>query len=372
MKVVINALQYKPDSSGIGVMLRDLFGPYTKIAGWPCRVVLPHDGPEFPAGEGTELTRCPWRHDQGLRRMFFQSFQLGLKYCRDAVLLTNDSKTPLFLPKSCTLVPLITDLAVYRLPEAYQRSRVLWWKFQYRYIRRRANLFLAISEFTKSEMTKILNIPPEKIHVVSCACSDRMARVEDPGQLARLREKYGLPEEFILFVGNTNPRKNLERTIRAFDLLKKRTDLPHQLVIAGGQGWKFDREKALKDIRYRDAVQFIGFVPDEDMPALYSGASLFLFPTLYEGFGIPVLEAQACGVPVVTSNSSSLPEVVGDGAVLVDPCDAGSICEGMRRILEDPALAGELAEKGYLNVKRFCWESSARHLNEILEKEVEP
>lgn len=370
MKVVINALQYKPNSSGIGVMLRDLFGPYTRITGRPCKVILPHDGPEFPSGGETEFIRSPWEHRQGLRRMFFQTFRMGQRYCRDAVLLTTDSKTPLFLPRNCKLIPLVTDLAVYRMPEVYQRSRVLWWRLQYRYIRRRADVFLAISEFTKSEMTKILNIPPEKIFVVSCACSERMVRVKDPGQLALLREKYGLPEQFILFVGNTNPRKNLERTIQAFDLFKEQTHLPHQLVIAGEQGWKFDREKALKNIRYRDAVRFIGFVPDEDMPALYSAASLFLFPTLYEGFGIPVLEAQACGVSVVTSNGSSLPEVAGDGAVLADPYDAGSICEGMRQVLESPALVGELVEKGYFNVKRFSWEASARRLNEIIEREV--
>lgn len=372
MKVVINALQYKPNSSGIGVMLRELFGPYTRIAKRPCTVILPHDGPDFPAGEGTEFIRIPWEHKQGLRRMFFQTFQMGRRYCRDAVLLTNDSKMPFILPKSCKLVPLVTDLAVYRLPEAYQFSRALWWKFQYRYICRRADLFLAISEFTRSEMIKILHIPPEKIHVVPCACSDRLRRIEDEGVLVRLRERYSLLEQYILFVGNSNPRKNLERMIRAFDLFKERTTLPHQLIIAGEQGWKFDRDKALEGIRHREQVRFIGFVPDEDMSALYSAADLFVFPTLYEGFGIPVLEAQACGVPVVTSNCSSLPEVAGDGAVLADPYDVESICAGMTRILQNTALAGELVEKGYLNVGRFSWAVSAERLNEIIEKEVGP
>lgn len=370
MRVVVNALQYKPNSSGIGVMLRDLFGPYTRIIGHPCKVILPHDGPEFPAGEGTELIRSPWKHRQGLRRIFFQTFQMGHRYCRDAVLLTTDSKCPFFLPGSCTLVPVVTDLAVYRMPEAYRRSRVLLWKLQYRYVRRRADFFFAISKFTKNEMTELLNIAPEKIHVVPCACSERMARVEALGQLARLLEKYDLPEPFILFVGNTNPRKNLERTIQAFDLFKERTNLPHHLVIAGEQGWKFDREKALGKIVHRDSVRFIGFVPDEDIPALYSASSLFVFPTLYEGFGIPVLEAQACGVPVVTSNCSSLPEVAGDGAEYVDPYSAASICAGMTRVLQDPALAGELAEKGCLNVKRFSWAASAAQLDEIIEREV--
>lgn len=352
-------------------MLRDLFGSYTRITRQPCQVILSHDSPDFPAGEGTEIYRCPWDHSQSLRRMWFQTFRLGRRYCKNAVFLTNDSKTPLFLPKSCKLVPLVTDLAVYRMPEVYQRSRVLWWRLQYIYIRRRADFFLAISEFTKREMTELLGIPEEKIRIVPCACSERMARVRDPGKLNALRKKYELPEHFILFVGNNNPRKNLARTIRAFDLLKEKARFPHQLVIAGEQGWKFDRETVLENIRHRESVRFIGFVPDEDMPVLYSAAALFVFPTLYEGFGIPVLEAQACGVPVVASECSSLPETAGDGAEYVDPYSVESIFEGMRKILSDPTLSQKLIDMGEKNVKRFSWTDSADKLNEIIEKEVE-
>ena len=135
--VAINALQYKQNSSGIGVMIRELFSRYTRVTSRPCQVVLPHDGPDFPAGPRTELVRIPWDHRQSLHRMFFQTFSLGRRYGRDGVLLTTDSKTPFFLPKSCTLIPLITDLAVFRMPEVYQASRVWWWRFQYHYLCRR-------------------------------------------------------------------------------------------------------------------------------------------------------------------------------------------------------------------------------------------
>lgn len=370
MKIVVNALQYKPNSSGIGVLIRDLFGPLTHVTGRECLVVLSKDSPDFSADAGTELIRSPWEKGQGLRRMFFQSFLMGRRYCRDTVLLTADSKTPLFLPKSCVLVPLVTDLAVYRMPEVYQRSRVLWWRLQYRYVCRRARFYLAISEFTKKEMTDVLGITPERIYVVPCACSERMRRVEDPDELSAVRERYGLLEQYMLFVGNSNPRKNLERMIQAFDLLKNRTGLPHQLIIAGEQGWRFDREAALSGVKHRDDVRFIGFVPDEDMPALYSGAELFLFATLYEGFGVPVIEAQRCGVPVVTSSCSSLPEAAGDGAVYADPYDVESIAEAMQSVLEDKALAAELVEKGYANAKRFSWKKSAEMLNEIIERHI--
>lgn len=370
VKIVINALQLKQNSSGIGVMIRDLFGAYARVTRRPCQAILPHDGPEFPGGAGTETLRCPFDHGQGLRRVLFQSFRMGRKYCRDAVLLTTDSKTPFFLPRSCRLVPLVTDLAVFRMPEVYDRSRVLLWRLQYRYVRRRAELFLAISDFTAREMTAVLGIPPERIRVVPMACADTLSPVTDERSLFAAREKYGLPEKYILFVGNNNPRKNLERTIRAFDLMKERTGTEHKLVIAGEQGWRFDRERALEGVRHRDDVLFTGFAADEDMPALYSAASLFAFPTLYEGFGIPVIEAQRCGVPVVTSNASALPDVAGEGACLVDPGDVESICAGMTRVLTDPDYANGLVRRGFENAGRFSWEGSARLLNEIMEEEV--
>ncbi len=369
MKVVINALQYKRNSSGIGVMIRDLFGAYCRMTRRPCQIVLPQDSPTFPAG-GATFIRPALDHGQGLRRMAFQAFRMGRLYCKDAVLLTTDSKTPFFLPRSCRLTPVVTDLALYRLPEAYQRSRVLLWKIQYRYVRRRASLFLAISAFTKKEIVELFGVPEEKVRVVPCACSDSFRPVDDPAALAAVRDKYALPERYVLFVGNANPRKNLERMVRAFARMKRQTDLPHTLVIAGGQGWKVDRDRVLAGAESGEDVRFIGFVPDEDMPALYSGAALFVFPTLYEGFGIPVLEAQRCGVPVVTSNCSSLPEVAGDGAVFVDPLDERSICEGMTRVLSDPALSEALVEKGRENAKRYSWAESAALLDEIMEREV--
>lgn len=369
MKVVINALQYKKNSSGIGTMLRELFGPYTEITSRPCEIILPHDAPEFPAAQSAERIRMPWDHRQHIRRMFFQTFQLGRKYCKNAILLTTDSKAPFFLPKSCILVPLITDLAVYRHRETYQLSRVLWWRLQYRYVRHRANLFLVISQFTKQELITILHVPPEKIEVVPCACSSRVHPVTDTACLAGLREKYRLPERFVLFVGNFNPRKNLERLIRAFDRAKD-AGIPHQLVITGEQGWKFNKDAALSGIKHREDIQFIGYVPDEDMPALYSAADLFLFPTLYEGFGIPVIESQACGTPVLTSNCSSLPEVGGDTAVYVDPYSIEDISDGILRILQDPALAKELTQKGLQNARRYSWQASAQRLDGIVEKVI--
>lgn len=370
MKIVINALQLKQNSSGIGVMIRELFGPYAELTKRICKVILPHDGPAFPCCRPVEIVRIPWNYQQNIRRIFFQTFQLGRRYGRNAVLLTTDSKVPLLLPKSCIVIPLITDLAVYEMQEVYQLSRVIWWRLQYRYLCHRADLFLTISEFTKRDMIAKLHISPEKIKIVPCACSPQMRRVDNSNTLKVLREKYHLPGHFVLFVGNFNPRKNLERLIQAFDQVKSNGNIKHHLVIAGEQGWKFDRDKALEGVLHREAISFIGFVADEDMPALYTAADLFAFPTLYEGFGIPVIEAQTCGTPVLTSNCSALPEVGGDAAIYVDPYSVDHICEGMLKILNSFALQKQLAEKGYQNAKRFSWAASAKRLHEIIEEEI--
>lgn len=367
-KIVINALQYKKNSSGIGVMIRELFSRYASTTRRPCEIVLCRGVTDFPTGKEAVLRRAPCSYEQGFQRIFYQLFQMGPSCCEDALLLTTDAKTPLLLPRSCRVLPLVTDLALYRLPNAYQTSRVLLWKLQYTYLRRRADHFLAISEFTKRELTEILGIPSERIDVVPCACGEHFHRITDTETLQVLREKYALPERFALFVGNTNPRKNLKRLIQAFDKAKSQ-GLRHHLVIAGGQGWKFDREKALAGIRHKESVHFIGFVPDENMPALYSAADAFLFPTLYEGFGIPVLEAQRCGTPVLTSNSSSLPEVGGNGALYVDPYDVDGMAEGICRLLTDRTLTAELTERGYQNAERFSWQASAEILDKIVEEE---
>ena len=344
-KIVINGLQYKQNSSGIGVLIRDLFAPFTESTVRTCQVILPQDSPDFPAKCSVEEVRIPLEHKNHIHRMVFQSFVLGRKYCKDSILLTTDSKTPFFIPSSCTVLPIVTDLAVFRMPEVYQKSRVLWWRFQYRYLCRKAQHFLAISEFTKREMVDILGLRPEQIDVVPCAASEQYKPEQDAHRLERIRNAYQLPEQYLLFVGNQNPRKNLDRILLAYD----------RAIEQGGL----------------DRVHFIGFIPDEDMPAIYTAASLFLFPTVYEGFGIPVLEAQLCGTPVLTSDCTSLPEVGGEGAIYVNPYRVEDIAGGILRTLGNSERLKNLVQKGFKNTRRFSWDRSARKLNDIIERIAE-
>ena len=187
MKIVINALQHCPNGSGIAVNLRELFGPFTMLTKRPCQLILPKDSPPFPCADKTDVVFAPCDYGEGLRRILYQSFVLGKRYCRDALLLTVDSKIPLVLPKTCRVIPEITDLALFRMADTYQRSRVLLWKMQYRFLCRRAERFIAISAFTKNEMTQLLGIPQEKIDVVYCAARQDIRRVTDEETLENLR-----------------------------------------------------------------------------------------------------------------------------------------------------------------------------------------
>lgn len=373
MKIVMNALTYKPNSSGVGIMIRGLFGKMSEICTRSCLVVLSKNSPEFPVGNSyVTQYRTAYRKEQNFLRIFFQSITIVKKFCKNAIFLTIDSKVPFVLPKSSLLLPIVTDLAIFRLPETYQLSRVIFWRIQYYFLIRRVQYYVAVSEFTKKEMTELLGISAEKIDVVHCAADEHIKRVVSPEILSEIRTKYQLPEKYLLFVGNYNPRKNLERLLLAFDSLKKNSNMSdYHLVIAGEHGWKFNKDSAVSKITCKDKVHFVGYIEDSDLPALYSMASLFIFPTLYEGFGIPILEAQQCGTPVVAGNNSAMPEVGGDSVVYIDVLDVDSITVGMKRVLEDEKLYQSLIEKGYENALRFSWERSAQKLNSIVERVCE-
>lgn len=367
MKVVVNALPFKQQSSGIGIMIYELFGALIRGSENEFLTLLSQDSPQFGFDNGkAEEYRIPYQKEENIKRNLYQTFLMGERHCKDSVFLTTDSKVPLIMPRSAKIVPVITDLAVFRMPEVYQCSRVLYWKAQYQYLCRHAARYVAISECTRRDLMELCHVPEERIDVVPCAASPNMKKVTDEKQLAGVRKKYGLPEKYLLFVGNFNPRKNLERLILAFDRLKEKADIPHELVIAGERGWKFDKNSALAKIKHREAVRFIGYVQDKDMPSVYSMADLFVFPSLYEGFGIPIIEAQQCGVPVLAGDNSAMPEVGGAGAEYVDVYDTEAICSELNDIIKLRGLRNYLKENGYKNASRFSWEASAKKLNDII------
>ncbi|MCS7287390.1 MAG: glycosyltransferase family 1 protein [Anaerolineae bacterium] len=228
---------------------------------------------------------------------------------------------------------------------------------------RAADAVITVSECTKKDAMRFYNIPEEKITVIYEGVSPRFHPVSSE-IVGAVRLKYGLPERFILYVGTIEPRKNLIALLEALHYLLTTYHL--QLVIVGKKGWLYEGFfRRLRELGLEERVHFTGYVPDEDLPALYSAADLFVFPSLYEGFGLPVLEAMACGVPVICSNTSSLPEVAGDAALLVDPTDVQALAKAIERALTDETLRAMLRAKGLERARMFTWEKTAQKTLEV-------
>ncbi len=244
---------------------------------------------------------------------------------------------------------------------AYAYARGAMWSAA-----RRSDRILTVSEASKRDILHFFNVPPDKISVVYNAIDERIWEEPPPEDIARVRERFQLDQRFVLYAGTIKPHKNLVRLIEAFAQLRKGEFEELKLLIIGDEISKLPAlRRAVHSYKLHKHVRFLGFLPDETLAALYRLASLFVFPSLYEGFGLPPLEAMASGTPVVTSNVSSLPEVAGDAAVLVDPYDVSSIVEGMRRVLSDSALANELRRKGLIRARDFSWARSVARTHEI-------
>jgi glycosyltransferase involved in cell wall biosynthesis len=234
---------------------------------------------------------------------------------------------------------------------------------------RYADFVTADSENTRNELTTLLDVEPNRVAVVYGGVDAHFRPVTDDAELQVARAKYGLYSPFILYVGTIEPRKNLGRLLRAFTGLRNKFRSRHRLVIAGGLGWLYqDVLREIEEISSEHDVVFLGRVSDEDLPALYSLADIFAFPSLYEGFGLPPLEAMACGLPVVCSSTSSMPEVVGDAGVLVSPYDVDGWSTAMAGLLEDGDRRRELARLGRERARQFTWEQSARQLIDIFHR----
>ena len=237
---------------------------------------------------------------------------------------------------------------------------------------READFVCTDSENTRNELTTLLDVEPERAEVVYGGVDCRFRPVTDQAVLEAARLKYGLLFPFIFFMGTIEPRKNLGRLLQAFTQLRQRHRVRHRLVIAGGLGWLY--QDVLRDIDQLAAEQevvFLGRVPDDDLPMLYSLCDLFVYPSLYEGFGLPPLEAMACGKTVVCSNTSSFPEVVGDAGVLVSPYDVDGLADVIAELLNDPERRVSLGKKAVERAQAFTWEESARRTLAIYQRLVD-
>jgi glycosyltransferase involved in cell wall biosynthesis len=271
--------------------------------------------------------------------------------------------------KKCKNVITFHDLSFKHYSKCYSTKRRGWHRLvNPKKIASRAYRIIAVSAATKSDLIKTFKIDPEKIKVIHSGVGNRFRPIADKEKLEKIRRKYKLPEKFILFLGTLEPRKNLVGLISAFNKLKGRYNVSHKLVMAGAPGWLFrDIFYEASRSRFRKEIIFTDFIEDDDKPFLYNLTTLFIYPSFYEGFGFPPLEAMACGTPVITTVSSSLPEICGDAALLVDPYNVEELTEAMYQGLTDEVLRLKLIEKGLERAKKFNWGKCAKETLAVFE-----
>jgi glycosyltransferase involved in cell wall biosynthesis len=258
----------------------------------------------------------------------------------------------------------IHDTAVLDHPEWFSTKYAVWYRFLLPRLAKLATRILTVSEFSRRRLTEIMDLDPEKIAVVPAGVDSRFKPVQ-PEIIETVRKRLDLPPAYVLAVGTLEPRKNITGLFKAWSLLlsQQRVSGDIHLALAGGEASIF-RDVGFSSLP--DKVVLTGYVRDEDLPALYSGALAFVYPSLYEGFGLPPLEAMACGVPVVASGSTSIPEVTGDAALLVDPLDIESIADGLELVLDDDVLRESLRTVGFERARLFSWNEPARLVWELL------
>lgn len=271
------------------------------------------------------------------------------------------------VPLNCPVPSVVTvhDIAFIRYPHTFRAHNRTYLDFATRTSVRRADRICAVSEHTKHELVGLMGVPPERV-VITPNAARSIFRPIAASELEQFRIGQGLPEQFILYLGTLEPRKNLTTLLEAYYQLAQHTSAP--LIIGGGRGWLYGPVfERLEALNLQDRVKFVGYIPGEQLPYWYGAATLFAFPSFYEGFGMPPLEAMACGTPVMTSNTSSLPEVVGDAGLMVPPDDPTAMAAAMQQLLTDAELRAELRERGFKQAERFSWRTTAERLLAVYE-----
>lgn len=295
-------------------------------------------------------------------------FVLGpLSYIDNIDILHTQYIAPPF--HSGKLLITIHDLAHFRYPECFGKFERIRSKILIPLNAKKADGIVTVSNYSKQDIIRALHIPSKKIEITHDGANENFKPIEDNEAIVNTLRSYGIKGNYILSVGRLDPRKNLIRLIKAFSKLKKEMKISHKLIIVGSKEYLFsDSEIERVSSKFKRDIIMTGYVPTALLPVFYSSADVLVYPTLFEGFGLPCLEAMKCGCPVVSSNTSSIPEVVGDAGILINPTDIFDISAAIYKVINDPKLRSEMRRKGLQRAKSFSWDETARRTLEIYNK----
>ncbi|MFC1749339.1 glycosyltransferase family 4 protein [Pseudomonadota bacterium] len=273
---------------------------------------------------------------------------------------------PAFAPKGLQVIVTIHDLVAFLLPKAHNTKAILIERITLKKALKKVSAVFTVSENTKKDILERFDYPASKIQITPCAPADYYSKTVSSQDIKETRKKHKIPSKFLLAVGTLEPRKNFGNLIKAY-VNVKRSYPDYKLVIVGKKGWKFKHiEETVEKYDLKNDVIFPGYLEDKEVRNLYKSAAVFVFPSLYEGFGIPPLEAMSCGCPVVSSNVASLPEVIGEAGLLIDPKNAYRMADAIMSLLESEEIRKKFIERGLVQAKKFTWQDSANKAYEII------
>jgi glycosyltransferase involved in cell wall biosynthesis len=371
MRVAVMGRSIRNQLSGVGRYTCGLVeGLCDALPADSLTVFLPHDHAALGRSNFVPV-RAPFPTPNEYTRTLWEQSVVPLEVRRRGICLYHSPNYILPLALDCPSVVTIHDLVFRSLPQVHRRTSRMYLSFFTAWAVRHARQLIAVSETTARELARYYPAARSKTTVIYQSLAPMFDQPPAPEAVQAFRERLGLQDPFVLFVGTLEPRKNLVRLLHAFQLLVAEWGLPHQLVICGALGWHSGPlRQALAEPALRERVHLAGYVPDADLPLWYAVADVFVYPSLFEGFGLPPLEAMACGTPVVVSRTPALCEAAGDAAVFVEATDTQSIAQGLAEVLTNPARAEALRERGRKRAKHFHRSISSNQMLELYRRVI--
>jgi len=329
------------------------------------------DVPKLDVGRNFDIEVSDFPTKQRTLRLFWEHVFLWYEIKKNNLDIFHGPAffVPLFKPKGCKYITTVHDITFVKYPQAFTFGTILYYKLLFPRSLRLADVIITDSVSTKDDIIEKYKINCEKIKVVYLGISKNFLEKQKREKKEAIKKKYALPDKYFLFTGVLSPRKNVEKLIDAFaDLIKEEGYRDYKLLIVGRKGWLYGAIfKKVEDLHIKDDVLFIEHIPEEELPVFYQLAQIYLFPSLYEGFGLPILEAMASGCPVITSNVSSMPEVAGDAAILINPLDKKELLAAIKQVMENKMLQKQMREKGHIQVQKFSWQKAAEETKAVYE-----